>query len=252
MTAKYITPEDVSPQEAQKVLDFLNVAKTVRELADAVEIPDEGDVGVGQNILDRRKGLGSFTSLQQVYNVPRVGPKKFTEIVTNLREREAQKLLKEIEGYKHWAEKQGLNFTAPTKEQLIRKLAKTDSPMIYYQSWGGSPAPGGTMNYNIGIRNPDPSPCYKLFVHVFFGLANIVPDTDAAITTVDPRFPRLTLPKFAGLRVDPGVTETLSFSIPIPSNIEPSNYLCNSFLFRADWHSLGNYLDRSLFVFEVK
>jgi len=252
MTEKYIKPEDVSPREAQKVLDFLNAAKTAEEIADAVEIPGERDVGVGvgQHILDRRKDLGNFTSLQQVYDVPQVGPERFTEIVTTLREREVRQLLEEIEGHKQQAEKQGLNFTAPAKEQLIRKLARTNSPMIVFQGWGPA-APGGTINYNIGIHNPDPSQRGSLFVHVFVGLANVVPDTGAALATVDPRFPRLTLPKFAGLNIGPGVTETLSFSIPVPSNIEPGNYLGNSFLFRADWHDVGDYFDRSIFVFQV-
>ena len=79
----------------------------------------------------------------------------------------------------------------------------------------------------------------------------MVPDVGEALATVDSRFPRLTLPEFAGLRIAPGATESLSFSIPVPANIETSNYLGNSFLFLADWHDVGDYLDRGVFVFEV-
>lgn len=86
MTEAYIKPEDVNPQDAQKVLDFLNSAKSAEEIANAVEIPGERDVGiiVAQHILDRREQLGGFTSLQQVADVPQVGPERFTEIVNTL------------------------------------------------------------------------------------------------------------------------------------------------------------------------
>lgn len=86
MAENYIKPEDVSPQDAQKVLDFLNSAQSAAEIAEAVEIPSERDVGirVSQHILDRREQLGGFTNLQQVADVPQVGPERFTEIVTTL------------------------------------------------------------------------------------------------------------------------------------------------------------------------
>jgi len=87
MAETYISPEDVSPQDAQKVLDFLNSAKSAEEIAYAVEIPGERDVGtiVGQHILDRRDELGKFTNVRQVADVPQVGPERFTEIITTLR-----------------------------------------------------------------------------------------------------------------------------------------------------------------------
>lgn len=90
MTENYIKPQDVSPQDAQKVLNFLNSVQSAEEIDKAVEIPDERDVGirVGQRILDRRKELGNFTNLQQIADIPQIGPERFTEIVTTLRERE--------------------------------------------------------------------------------------------------------------------------------------------------------------------
>ena len=88
MTENYIKPEDVSPQDAQKVLNFLNSAQSAAEIDKTVEIRDERDVGlrVGQRILDRRKVLGQFSTLQQIADIPYVGPERFTEIVTTLRE----------------------------------------------------------------------------------------------------------------------------------------------------------------------
>lgn len=90
MTENYIKPEDVSPEDAQKVLDFLNSAQSAAEIAEAVEIAHERDVGiiVAQHILDRRKQLGKFTNLQQVADVWQVGPERFSEIISTLRERQ--------------------------------------------------------------------------------------------------------------------------------------------------------------------
>jgi hypothetical protein len=82
----YLEPKDVTAGDAQKVLDFLNAATTAEEIATAVEFPHELDVGlrVGIRILTRRAQLGKFTSLQQVADVPQVGPERFTEIVVAL------------------------------------------------------------------------------------------------------------------------------------------------------------------------
>lgn len=82
----YLLPEDVNASDTKMVLDFLNAASSAEEIAIAVEIPDELDVGVkvGARILAQRDQLGGFISLQQVYAVPYVGPERFTELVTNL------------------------------------------------------------------------------------------------------------------------------------------------------------------------
>lgn len=87
MTQAYIRPESLSPEDVRKVLDFLNAVKTADEIAEAVEIPGERDVGLGvaQRILDKREELGGFTDLQQVADVEQVGPARFTKIVTALR-----------------------------------------------------------------------------------------------------------------------------------------------------------------------
>jgi hypothetical protein len=161
-----------------------------------------------------------------------------------------RRLLNEIDRLRQEAERRGHNFTAPTTEQLRKKLARAESPMIVSQSWG-SAAPGGTINYTVGINNPDPVQWFWLFAHVFVGPANVVPDVGDAVSAVDPRFPRLTMPRFTGLTLGPGVTQSLSFSLAVPAGVERSNYLGNAILFQANWHDVGKYLDRGNFVFEV-
>ncbi len=88
MAEAYLLPEDVSSTHAAQVLAFLNAATTVEEIAAAVEISGELDVGlrVAARILARRNELDGFTSLGQVYAVPYVGPERFTELVTSLSE----------------------------------------------------------------------------------------------------------------------------------------------------------------------
>jgi hypothetical protein len=123
--------------------------------------------------------------------------------------------------------------------------------MIVWQSWTGSTSPGGSINYSLGIYNPDPTIWVWLFVHLFVGAANMVADANDALAAVDTRFPRLTGPDFAGLSIDPGQAQSLSFSLPIPAGAERTDYLGNSFLFHSVWHDTGLYIDRSLFVFKV-
>ncbi len=86
MTNVYLRPQDVGLGHAQKVLGFLNAVETAEAFARAVGILGELDVGVrvAQRILDRRQELGGFSHLQQLVEVPLVGPERFTEIVLTL------------------------------------------------------------------------------------------------------------------------------------------------------------------------
>lgn len=79
----YIDPSDLSPIQAQQVLDFLNRATSAQQLAVDIEFPGEPDIGVklGQRLLDARAALGdSFTAIAQVRAVRLIGPERFTEI----------------------------------------------------------------------------------------------------------------------------------------------------------------------------
>lgn len=165
--------------------------------------------------------------------------------------RHVRRIVEEVEQRRRAAENEGLNFTSPTEEQFLRKLKKMNSPMIVWQQWTGTVPVGGTITYSVGISNPDPVARGALFVHLFVGPANVAPDVSDALSAVDTRFPRLTLPRFAGLTIDPGTTQSLTFALKTPPALERSNYLGNAFLFQATWHDPGEYLDRALFVFEA-
>ncbi len=81
-----IAVQDVSPANAQRVLNFLNAATSAQQIADTIELPGELDIGVhlAQRLLARRTQLGGFTTLQQVAAVPLIGPKRFTDIIISL------------------------------------------------------------------------------------------------------------------------------------------------------------------------
>ena len=173
--------------------------------------------------------------------------KKLTE---EEKSKHIKKTLEEIEKQRKNVKK-GDNFTAPTEEQLRKKFERIDSPYIYFQSWGGG-APGGTVNYSIGVTNPDPTQAFWIFAHVFFGSGNVVSSTGEFLLNVDERFPRLTQPDFAGLNLASGASTTLTFSIKIPTTVEhPTNYIGNTALFKFNWHDIGTYLDRSVFVMKI-
>jgi hypothetical protein len=79
---------DATPTDTQRVLGFLNAAQTPEQIAETVEFAGERDVGirVAQRILARRQELGAFNSLNQLAEIPQVGPERFAEIVTALSE----------------------------------------------------------------------------------------------------------------------------------------------------------------------
>jgi hypothetical protein len=149
--------------------------------------------------------------------------------------------------------KKGEGFTAVTAEDIERKLKRTNSPMIVSQtgSWTGSTPLGGTFTYNVGLYNPDPTSAGSLFMHVWVGSGNVDPTVGTFLLNVDPRFPRLTLPGFAGLILAAGASTVLNFTMKVPSTVEKTNYLGNSCLMKFNWHDVGTYLDRAVFVFNV-
>ena len=95
---EYIRPTDIPEEQANRVLGFLNYARSAEEIAAAIEFPGERDVGmrIARNILARREELGVFKDLGQVDAIRQIGPERFTEIVRALRVRE-EKIMKREE-----------------------------------------------------------------------------------------------------------------------------------------------------------
>lgn len=147
-------------------------------------------------------------------------------------------------------EHKGAHFTAVTPEEIEKKLTRVNSPMIVSQGWN-STTPGGMVNYALGIYNPDATQAIWLFAHVWVGSGNVDPTVGTFLLNVDTRFPRLIQPVFAGLTLAPSASATLNFSLHVPATVEKTNYLGNSCLMQFNWHDVGQYLDRGVFVFQV-
>ncbi len=80
----FVRPEQVSPRTAQDILKFLNSAVSAEEIASGIELPGEPDIGLAlaNRILRRREELGGrFTTLNQLLEIPYIGPERFTDIV---------------------------------------------------------------------------------------------------------------------------------------------------------------------------
>lgn len=162
------------------------------------------------------------------------------------------RILEVVEEHKRLVKK-GEGFTAVTPEDIERKLTRTNSPMIVSQtgSWTVPTPAGGTFTYNLGLFNPDPTDAVWLFAHVWVGSGNVDPVPGTFLLNVDPRFPRVTLPAFAGLTLPANGSTVLTFNIKVPARVQKTNYLGNSCLMQVNWHDVGQYLDRGVFVFTV-
>lgn len=142
------------------------------------------------------------------------------------------------------------HFTSVSDEEIERKLKRVNSPMIVSQGWSDTTL-GGTLNYHLGIYNPDPTQAIWMFGHVWVGSGNVDPTVGTFLLNVDTRFPRLTQPEFFGLSLDPNASASLIFTLKVPTTVEKTNYLGNSCLMQLNWHDVGSYLDRGVFVFRV-
>jgi hypothetical protein len=162
-------------------------------------------------------------------------------------------ILKEVESRRQEAAQERQYFTPPADEPLSKDLAK---PLIIWQQWTPQVSRGGTLVCRIGLANPSPQRQSSLLVHLFVGPPNIQADASdrdlgLALAAADQRFGRMTAPRFPGLALDSDGLDFVAFGVAIPPTLEKGNYLGNCVLFRAAWHGLGTYLERSLFVFEV-
>lgn len=88
--------------------------------------------------------------------------------------KEAKKIAAAVEAHKRQAKAEC--FTSVTPAEIERKLKRVKSPMIVSQGWN-STNPGGTVNYSLGIHNPDPTTAIWLFAHMRVGSGNTDPNT---------------------------------------------------------------------------
>jgi hypothetical protein len=148
-------------------------------------------------------------------------------------------------------EKKGEVFTGLTKEEFEKKMKRVESPMIVGQGWSNSAAPGGSINYNVSILNPDSFGWSNLAVSVAIGNRNAIVSNDEFMTTYDARFPTYAKPEPFGFSLAAGASTSQAFVLKIPAGIEKAQYFGNACLLQMNFHDVGKYLDRGVFFFEV-
>lgn len=161
----------------------------------------------------------------------------------------------EIAKEKKKREKSGETFTSLTREELEAKLRRAESPMIVWQSWNNTAPPGGTINYSVGVSNPDPVSWVWLSVAVSIGNRNPIQSNDAFLSDFDSRFPTLAQPPTTGFSLgpvgSPTASSSFSFAVNIPPGIGKTGYFGNTVLQQLNFHDVGKYLDRAVFFFGV-
>lgn len=85
----YLSPFDISENEENAILDFFNSVDSETDIVNAIELPEEIDVGykIAKRIIETRKKIGYFERISEIYDIPFIGPERFTEIVISLRGR---------------------------------------------------------------------------------------------------------------------------------------------------------------------
>jgi hypothetical protein len=162
-----------------------------------------------------------------------------------------KKIQQAIEKEKSRYRDQNLKVVEVKPEDIERKLKRMKSPMIVSQFFSGSAPAGGTISYDVGIWNPDPTQAVFLFVHVWVGSGNVDPVVGTFLLNVDTRFPRLTEPDFFGATIDPSSLFTIDFALKVPTGVQKTNYLLNACLMQFNFADVGVYLDRGVVPFKV-
>jgi hypothetical protein len=160
---------------------------------------------------------------------------------------ELEQRLQEIELLKQQAQQQGLAFSAPTKEQLEKKIRggePSNSPYIWGSTWNSGVQLGTSVSYQVWMANPDPDYYGVVFVSVFFGLGNFFDNIADAVIARDTRWPYLSSPPFS---LTSGGTGTQAFNFATPNTVPRSTYLGNAVLWRPEFHDKGSYFDRAFF-----
>jgi hypothetical protein len=164
----------------------------------------------------------------------------------------ARRLLEDIENLRREAREQGKHLVVRDAAQLLEKLQSTNTPMFTTVGWNATTTHSpGTFDFQVTFFNPDPTAYVWVYGYVFIGPALLPADVGQALALADTRFPRLTKPDYPGLNLQSGSGGLLKFSLPVPKNIEPTNYLGNCFLFFCTYFGVADYFDRRQFILNV-
>jgi hypothetical protein len=162
--------------------------------------------------------------------------------------KEKEKILKELDQMEREAKGKGLAFSRLTEEQLDKKLRgeTANSPFITSQSWTSGTTPGSAASFSVTVYNPDPTGYSFIFVSIFFGLFNFLPNEDVGegIAGYLPAWPYMSTPPFSLVS---GASTTKTFSYITPATAPKTTYTGNAILWLGRYHDIGTYFDRTFF-----
>jgi len=160
-----------------------------------------------------------------------------------------------IEEERQARENEGYTFTGLSRQELTEKLKRANSPIIVFQGWDNSAAPGGTISYTVGVFNPDPAGWGQLSVAVSIGNRNPIVSNDVFLSDFDRRFPTMAQPATLGFALGPlgsaSASASFDFVLNVPDPVERTGYFGNTVLEQIRFHDVGLYLDRAVFFFSV-
>jgi hypothetical protein len=164
----------------------------------------------------------------------------------------ARRLLEDIEDVRREAREQGKHLVVRDTAQILEKLQSTKTPMFNTVGWNATTTHSpGKFDFLVTFFNPDPTFYVWVYGYVFIGPALLPADVGQALALADTRFPTLMQPDYPGLTLQAGTGGRLDFSLPVPKNIEPTNYLGNCFLFYCNYFGVSDYFDRCQFILNV-
>ena len=178
------------------------------------------------------------------------------ERVSELSEHEAthaRLVVEEIERARREARNKGWVLVVRDAAEILEKMRGRNTAYIGTAMFNpaGTPSPG-TYNFSLGLFNPDVDNAYIWsYVCVCVGPAALPTDVGQALAVRDLRFPTLLLPDYPGINLQPNILYSLNVSLNIPKNIEPGNYMVNSFLFFNRFWGAALYMDRFHFPIKV-
>jgi hypothetical protein len=180
---------------------------------------------------------------------------RLEERVSELSEHEAthaRLVLEEIERARREAREKGWVLMVRDAAEILEKMRGTNTAYIGSAMFPVGTSSPGTYNFSLAFFNPDVTTAY-IWTHVCVcvGPAHLPTDVGQALAVRDLRFPTLIVPDQPGLDLQPNVLYWQNVSIKIPKDIEPANYMVNSFLFHNRYWGEALYMDRFHFPIKV-
>jgi hypothetical protein len=161
-------------------------------------------------------------------------------------EEEVNQRLREIELFEKEAQEDRLTYSCLSKEELVKKIRgeSSKSPYIYAIAWWGGPMNPGDPGYcSVGIANPDTNYYDRMFVTIFFGLANLFDEISQGYISRDTRWVELS----TRFNLAAGANTNKTFYYTTPNDVPLTTYIGNVVLWKGGSFNQGSYLDRALF-----